>query len=450
MVGTAFVRSTAIPAADKGVRGAAVGSRQSRAQPSQAVIQVAHVSERPDRGRRVSGSDRPGRPRRPTASRQRSPTSRSRPPAPEKTVPGVVRSSGVRGCRHRLVQQPRESARLRGAVGRNRRGERRRRRQRVSRPVSRSSSPICRCATIPLTSNAGFAHGCNVGARAGSAPYVLLLNPDTTIEIGRSATTRQRARIEFQRRRRGAADRLSERRAPPLSAALPPAPLDLQPGVLPASCRSRARSGRMRRSAATRRTRRPGVHEWVSGACILLRRSLLEQLNGLDDGFFLYCEDTDLCLRIREAGSRRALRDRPRDRPRGRRVGLSFEPPPRGRCEPYSLRAQAPEPASRPCSSASGSGWVRSRTCSSVAAARRARAGHAESLRRSHRGFPRTPGRMARRPSSRTKLLVLTERASQACRLPTTVCSEMCGICGVIQIGGQPRAGRASRASSIA
>ena len=34
----------------------------------------------------------------------------------------------------------------------------------------------------------------------------------------------------------------------------------------------------------------------------MVRRTLLEQLNGLDDGFFLYCEDTDLCLRIRQAG----------------------------------------------------------------------------------------------------------------------------------------------------
>jgi GT2 family glycosyltransferase len=47
---------------------------------------------------------------------------------------------------------------------------------------------------------------------------------------------------------------------------------------------------------------RPGAHEWVSGACILVRRPLLEQLDGLDERFFLYCEDTDLCLRIWKAG----------------------------------------------------------------------------------------------------------------------------------------------------
>jgi N-acetylglucosaminyl-diphospho-decaprenol L-rhamnosyltransferase len=33
-----------------------------------------------------------------------------------------------------------------------------------------------------------------------------------------------------------------------------------------------------------------------------VRRSLLERLGGLDEGFFLYCEDKDLCRRARDAG----------------------------------------------------------------------------------------------------------------------------------------------------
>jgi GT2 family glycosyltransferase len=47
---------------------------------------------------------------------------------------------------------------------------------------------------------------------------------------------------------------------------------------------------------------RPSSPDWVSGACILVRRSLLEELDGLDDAFFMYCEDIDLCRRIRNAG----------------------------------------------------------------------------------------------------------------------------------------------------
>jgi hypothetical protein len=35
---------------------------------------------------------------------------------------------------------------------------------------------------------------------------------------------------------------------------------------------------------------------------MLARRSVLEQIGGLDEDFFLYSEDTDLCARVRAAG----------------------------------------------------------------------------------------------------------------------------------------------------
>ena len=44
--------------------------------------------------------------------------------------------------------------------------------------------------------------------------------------------------------------------------------------------------------------------DWVSGASMILRREVLDQIGLFDETFFLYFEETDLCRRAREAGWR--------------------------------------------------------------------------------------------------------------------------------------------------
>lgn len=48
--------------------------------------------------------------------------------------------------------------------------------------------------------------------------------------------------------------------------------------------------------------------DWLSGACILLRRSAFDEVGGFDERYFMYFEDVDLCFRLGQAGWRRRYR----------------------------------------------------------------------------------------------------------------------------------------------
>lgn len=49
--------------------------------------------------------------------------------------------------------------------------------------------------------------------------------------------------------------------------------------------------------------RRPEARvDWVNAACMVLPQPVWQSLGGFDEAYFMYCEDVDLCLRLRRAG----------------------------------------------------------------------------------------------------------------------------------------------------
>jgi N-acetylglucosaminyl-diphospho-decaprenol L-rhamnosyltransferase len=149
--------------------------------------------------------------------------------------------------------------------------------------------------------NVGFGHACNLGARLTESDHVLFLNADLVLsehagaELVAAAQSHPRAAVFGPRIL--AADGEVE-----LSARAFPS---LRTGVLG---RSSLTTRLLRRAGATPRAVSAALGErtrsvdWVSGACMLVRRRAFDEVGGFDEGYWMYWEDADLCRRLRDHG----------------------------------------------------------------------------------------------------------------------------------------------------
>jgi GT2 family glycosyltransferase len=149
--------------------------------------------------------------------------------------------------------------------------------------------------------NGGFSYGCNLGADQGSAPYVLFLNPDARIDA--ASLDALRAVLDADASVGVAGPRIldadgsllrTQRRFPRPRSTFAQA-LFLQ-RLFPHA----AFADELIHDEAA--YERAGAVDWLSGACLLVRRAALADIGGMDEGFFLYCEDTDLSRRLLDAG----------------------------------------------------------------------------------------------------------------------------------------------------
>ncbi|MEI6633810.1 MAG: glycosyltransferase family 2 protein [Chlamydiota bacterium] len=160
---------------------------------------------------------------------------------------------------------------------------------------------------IANTVNRGFAAANNQGLRLATGRYALLLNPDTRVHEG--ALERLAAFMDGN----------------PDAGACGPLLLNEDGSVQHAARRfptfgfafgSKTVLGRLgffRRSYDRVKMRGERFDEAMevdqpSGAALFLRRSVLDRVGLLDEGYFIFFEEVDLCRRIRDAGCRIVLR----------------------------------------------------------------------------------------------------------------------------------------------
>jgi GT2 family glycosyltransferase len=144
--------------------------------------------------------------------------------------------------------------------------------------------------------NCGFARAVNEGCRLSRAGWLLLLNPDVSVSAsfldGVLSLTEY---LEIGEPNSGLVGfHLRNSDGTPQGSAGPfPTLLGTLAGLL---------RPRWRRKYRSRASRQRCQVPWVTGCCLLIRRACLKQLHGLDEDFFLYYEDVDLCRRAQAQG----------------------------------------------------------------------------------------------------------------------------------------------------
>ena len=145
---------------------------------------------------------------------------------------------------------------------------------------------------IDAGANVGFARANNLGIRASRGDNLLLLNSDTIVPAG-------------------AIDRLVEElgRNPDVAVVGPrlvdgSGGAELSFGGMIGPLNELRQKRRARSAAVDQLTRRRQYPDWVSGACLLVRRADAEAVGGLDERYFMYAEDVDFCAAIRARGRR--------------------------------------------------------------------------------------------------------------------------------------------------
>lgn len=159
------------------------------------------------------------------------------------------------------------------------------------------------CRVVAAPGNHGYAAGNNVGLSAATADglrpdYVWFLNPDTEVRPGAgsqlAAFLDSRPRVGIAGSRLENPDGSVQRSAFRFPGILGELEGGLRLGI----------TNRLLARYVIAPAPRPDAHQsdWVSGASMMVRRAVIDQIGPMDEGFFLYFEEVDYCRKARAAG----------------------------------------------------------------------------------------------------------------------------------------------------
>lgn len=164
-----------------------------------------------------------------------------------------------------------------------------------SREIVRRQFP--RARLLEMDGNLGFGVANNRAASEARGRFLLLLNSDAWLEPG--CLSRLVERLAAEPRLGIVAPRLFYPDGRPQCTWEPDVSVL---GEAVRRVRNRWRDREWMHERGARLLRRCCGAGWVTAACVLVRREAFEAVGGFDSEFFLYFEDVDLGLRLREQG----------------------------------------------------------------------------------------------------------------------------------------------------
>jgi GT2 family glycosyltransferase len=164
--------------------------------------------------------------------------------------------------------------------------------------VERVKQLLPQVNVLLLENNVGFGRANNAGARAAQGKYLLFLNSDTIIREDMLTPL-----VSFLEEHESAAVVGPKLLNPDGTIQLS---YGNEPGILGEAqskqCRRKLESKHphVRQSIEQKLLRQQEV-DWLTGAAMLVRRSVFDSLGGFDEDYFMYFEDADFCTRVRKA-----------------------------------------------------------------------------------------------------------------------------------------------------